>query len=113
MSQQSEFNSPQAPQTEFSNSGHTNIPAHIEAYTDRTLTDRNVIPTDTVPTPQPTPSGSTTLGAITVYDPPNTNHTPDNDGAVTPPHSPNSWKPGRDPYKNNGMVGQDFFRNGG
>lgn len=28
-----------------------------------------------------------------------------------PPHSPNYAVAGRNPYKNNGMVGQDFFKN--
>ncbi len=65
-----------------------------------------------------------------VYDVPGVNHEPGEQGAVKPPHSPNSWKTEdqtlnagtaqestqsypRDPYRNNGMIGQTFMRNQG
>lgn len=80
-------------------------------YVDQSLTKRN--PSHAVPPMGDTPakSGSTTLGEVTIYDVPEVDHEPGDQGATEPPHSPNSWKPGRDPYKNNGMVGQDFMKN--
>jgi hypothetical protein len=110
MSQSSE---PAAPQSEVVNSGNTNQPPHLEAYTDPALTTRNATPATAVPDPVPAPSGSTTTGEVTVYDPPDIDHTPINAAAVAKPHAPNSWKPGRDPYKVDGMVGQDFFKRTG
>lgn len=81
------------------------------AYVDQSLTRRNVQPTaDEI---VPARSGSTTLGEITVYDPPGVNHEPGDQGAEVPAHSPNSWQPDRDYYANGGMVGQDFFNNQG
>lgn len=105
----SQSSSPAAPQSEVANTAEANAQAHIDAYTDRSITKRNVEPTEAVPTPLPAKSGSTTLGEVTVYDPAGTDHEPAN-ADVNTPAAPNSWKPGRDPYKVDGMVGQDFFK---
>jgi hypothetical protein len=52
-------------------------------------------------------------------------HAPGDQGAVVPPHSPVAWQIeqvdvegtdipfGRDPYRNDGMIGQDFLKNQG
>jgi hypothetical protein len=85
----------------------------VGPYVDRSLTKRNPANDDAPASYSPEKSGSTTLGEIVVYDKPGTDHTPGDQGATVPPHSPNSWTPGRDYYKNNGMVGQDFTQNQG
>jgi hypothetical protein len=109
----SEFADPPAPQAALENKGGAaqTRPAFIGPYVDQALTTRNP-PATTIPD-VPVKSGSTTLGEITVYDPPGVDHTPGGQGATTPPHSPNSWRPGRDPYKVDGMPGQDFLKNAG
>ena len=84
-------------------------PARTGPYTDSNITFRNP-PAQTI-VPTPAKSGPTTLGGVTVYDVAGTNHNPVNRGAVSPANAPTAWKAGRDPYANNGMVGQDFFKN--
>ena len=55
-------------------------------------------PEGTVPDASPAdapgsePSGSTTLGEVKVYDTPEVNHEPGDQGAVPPPHSPNNGR---------------------
>lgn len=70
------------------------------------------------PTANPAKSGSTTLGAITVYDIAGRLVSPSaiaaaNASATTRNYSPNSWTVGRDLYANNGAAGQTFFNNQG
>lgn len=82
--------------------------AHPGPYVDTAITFRGPF-TPVVITPTPAKSGSTTLGGIVVYDKSGTvktgfSHT---DKAASPPLA---WRRGRDPYANNGMVGQDFFK---
>lgn len=82
-------------------------------YTDVSLTRRNV--TNPTAVPQgPARSGSHTQGNIRRFyaedQVQEVDSTPTND-VDPPPHSPNHWAFGRDYYKNNGMVGQDFMRN--
>ena len=63
------------------------------------------------PTPEITREITTTLGEIKVYDKEGTNHNPGDQGAEAPANAPNSWKPGRDLYANEGAVGQEFLNN--
>ena len=81
-----------------------------------------------VPAPEPAPakSGSTTQGATTAYDPvtaagvDTADHEPNNAGAVPPAGQPlndivsvdvvGDVPRTRDPYREDGMVGQDFFK---
>lgn len=116
----SEFGDPAAPQSEVIAVSGTNNPARLNAYTDPNLTTRNVVMTaDDVVPPH---SGSTTLGNIrpvyandTAEEIVSNGTFPDED---PPPHAPNSWaietdddgfKRSRDPYRNQGMIGQPFF----
>lgn len=113
----SEFGNPPAPQSEVVTRSTTNNPARLNAYTDPNLTKRNAVPTagQTVMPPTPPPSGSTTLGNIRpVYANDKVqeiDQTASNPGVAIPAQAPNSWVPGRDPYKNQGMPGQEFFDN--
>jgi len=84
-------------------------PARTGPYTDPNITFRNP-PSQTI-VPTPAKSGPTTLGGVTVYDAAGTNHEPGAQGATKPANAPLGWQPLRDPYRNNGMVGQDFFNN--
>ncbi len=77
-------------------------------YVDQSLTQRGPYTQDGDPV-TPAPSNANTTGQTSVYDVAGTDHTPDNSDAPAVPAAPASWKPGRDPYKNQGMVGQDFF----
>lgn len=118
---------PKAPQAETVITSGPNNTARVGAYTDTALTKRNVVETAAA-SDLPAGSGSTTLGGIRpVYA--NDKETElqntgaeDANGAVEPPaKSPNSWARGtvngtrvsRDPYANQGMVGQSFFNNQG
>jgi len=62
------------------------------------------------------------LGDNEVYEVDGTNHSPGDQGATTPPHAPNKMAVeedgdgiarSRDPYRNDGMIGQDFMQNQG
>lgn len=108
-----------------------NETAHAGPYVDQSITKRNVDNEAaglTVPTPVPARSGATTLGETKIYETVDqagaslVNHEPGDQGAQAIPHSPNSWAieddadgfpRSRDPYRNNGMTGQDFFDNQG
>lgn len=46
-----------------------------------------------------------------LYDNADTEYDASHPGAAVLPHATRDWVPGRDPYKNDGMVGQDFFKN--
>ena len=99
------------PQATIRTSGGSLATEPRGAYVDQGLTKRNDSPTpDAI---LPARSGSTTLGEVTIYDIPTVNHEPGDQGAVVPPHSPNSWTPDRDYYTIDGMPGQDFFKNQG
>lgn len=114
---------PPAPQSQVVTTTAANGPARVNAYTDVGLTKRNV--TGSVAASDlPPESGSTTLGGIRPVYANDKVEDIDNDAAATananvdpPPHSPNSWQIGtvdgrkvsRDPYANQGMVGQPFF----
>jgi hypothetical protein len=123
----SEYADPPAPQTEVITTSTVNNTARIGAYTDRTITRRNVQPTVPVPGPNPPRSGSKTLGNIRrfyaedkVEEKDQNAAATENVGVLPPPHSPNSWKirndaqgvpRSRDYYSNNGLIGQSFFDN--
>lgn len=123
----SEYGDPPAPQTEFNPSAAPNAVAHINPYTDRAITKRNVAqPGGFSPTDDPKRSGSKTLGNIRrFYSNDKTEEIAQNatnPGVNPPPHSPNHWAiqtdgmgidRARDYYRNAGMIGQDFFKNQG
>lgn len=79
-----------------------------DPYTDQNLTARNPSHTDITPTPP----YNNNQEQVPVYDPAG-RQTSGFSHVAAPAVSPNSWVEGRDPYKNNGMVGQPSFNNGG
>lgn len=119
---------PPAPYTEVTTTGSGNETARLNAYTDRSRTQRNV---DGVAAASdlPPPAGSTTLGDIRpVYandkkeSIENVDAAEANAGVAPPPHAPNKMAGARtgdnvfrsrDPYRNGGMTGQSFFNPGG
>src|SRR5262245_64726044 len=85
-------------------------PAPPGPYTDPNITFRGPY-TQSITNPlHQAPSGQQ---ATTVYDVLGTNHNPGNQGAVPPAYAPLAWAPGRDYYKNGGMVKQPFFNHVG
>lgn len=83
-------------------------PAYPGPYVDPNITFRNPPHVDI--TPDPPKHSNPQL--VDVYDADGTqksgfSHT------AQPAASPNSWRTGRDPYKNSGMVGQTYFDNQG
>lgn len=119
---------PAAPQSQVVTVAASNQTARVGAYTDVSLTKRAVVSVEAASNLPPA-SGSTTLGGIRpVYaaDQQTTivtdaTVTAANAGTTPPPKSPNSWVRGtvngrrvsRDPYANQGMIGQSFFTNQG
>ncbi len=117
---------PPAPQSQVVTAGTPNQTARIGAYTDRSLTQRAVEGTaaaSDLPAPK---SPATSQGDIREVYANDKQSNIENDAAATenaavdpPPHSPNSWARGtvggrrvsRDPYANQGMVGQSFYNN--
>lgn len=95
------------PQAEIVTTKGSDETQHRNAYVDPALTKRNVTNPDAPASYDPAPSGSTTLGGVTVYEKAGTDHEPANDAVVKVPAAGNSWRPGRDLYANNGSVGQD------
>lgn len=90
-------------------------------YTDPSATTQSTDPNagKAIPTPAPARVGPGATGRSPVYDdasravpPPEgtADYAVINAGAPARPVSPNSPVVGRDPYANNGMVGQDFFK---
>jgi hypothetical protein len=103
------------PQAKIETVSSNNLTAARGAYVDTSLTRRNGSSTpDAI---LPLKSGSTTLGNIRRFYAENRaeeiDATVGDQGAVVPPHSPVAWKPGRDYYKIDGMVSQDFYKNQG
>jgi hypothetical protein len=101
-----------------------NQTAHIGPYTDRSLTTRNPADVDIPANPRKT--GSADQGNVRRFYAVDKVDEKDSEEAhpeVDPaPHSGNSWQReqdglgitrSRDPYRQNGMTGQNFFRNGG
>lgn len=119
---------PPAPQTEVETVKGTNQTAHIGTYTDTSLTDRNVEGT-VAPSDLPAPKSiGNSQGDIRPVYANDQNSNIENVAAATenadvepPAKAPNSWARGtvegrrvsRDPYANNGMIGQDAFKNQG
>jgi hypothetical protein len=85
-------------------------------YVDTSITRRNV-DNGVVPEAGPARSGSRTQGNIRRFyaeDEVEEVDSHDTHPEVDPPaHNPNKWVFGRDPYANNGMVGQEYFNNQG
>lgn len=107
----SQYTEPAAPQTEVTTVSTTNNTARRGPYTNRDITKRNSVETAAAATPLK--SGSKTLGNIRRFYAEDKVEEADqnasNPGVTAPPHSPNSWQRGRDPYANGGMVGQTFY----
>lgn len=125
--QNSVYGDPPNHQAEQYNTAEDNATAHIDPYTDRSITKRNVAqevgfePTDT-----PKRSGSKTQGNIRRFYAEDRVEEIDqvatNPGVDPPPHSPNSWlietddegiSRSRDYYRNNGMISQGYLENQG
>jgi hypothetical protein len=120
-------NDPPSPQSQIVTVSGTNRTARVGAYTDASLTKRQVVETPAASDLPPASGARTTGGIRPVYA--NDQATEiDNDDAATEnadvealPHAPNKWALGevngetvrRDPYANSGMVGQAFFDNQG
>jgi hypothetical protein len=94
------------PQAQIQTVSTTRNQAFRGPYVDQAITYRNV--TNSPVTPFPSARNST--APVTVYDIPGVNHDPSNP-ARDMPAAKVAWVPGRDPYKTDGMVGQDFFKN--
>lgn len=96
------------PQVEIYTTGGE-VPGRRGAYTDQELTTLNA---DQVSDLVPVPFFQQALGGTGVYNPPEFQGS-DFSAQPVKPHAPMAWRMGRDPYKNDGMVGQDFFKHGG
>jgi hypothetical protein len=121
----SEYEDPASPQSQVVTVSGPNGVAFLNAYTVESLTKRNIQqPGGFVRNNFPLQSGSTTLGNTRpVYA--NDSKTEITPQAVTetapPPNAPEAWAietvlgypRSRDPYRNNGMIGQPFFNNAG
>lgn len=123
----SQSQDPPAPQSQINVSSAANRTARVGPYTDAALTRDNV-QSVAAASDLPPGSGSTTLGsARPVYandraaETANDAAAAENTAVDPPPAAPNSWARGtvngrrvsRDPYANQGMVGQSFFNNQG
>ncbi len=124
----SEGAEPAAPQSQVVAVSGTNNPARIQTYTDLELTKRNVVSTlaeSDLPEEKTVKNSQGDIRPVYANDKVSSI---DNDAAATanagvlpPAKAPNSWVRGtvngqrvsRDPYANNGMVGQDAFKNQG
>lgn len=124
MASQSE--DPPAPQSEIIKVTGTNNPARINAYTDLSLTRRNVSGTLAASDQPPKKSPENSQGDIRPVYASDKAQSIANIAAATanaavtqPPPAANKWVRGtvngrrvsRDPYAVNGMVGQSFFNN--
>lgn len=123
-----QVNDPPSPQSEVVTQSTPNAAARVNAYTDPSLTTRNVTGTaaaSDLPAPK---SPATSQGDIREVYANDQQSNLENDAAATenvnvdpPPHAPNKWARGtvngrrvsRDPYANNGMVGQTYLNNQG
>jgi hypothetical protein len=97
------------PQVEIYTKGGE-VAARRGPYTDQALTTYHAV--QDVAAATPLPANQQALGGTAVYNPPEFQ-----DSGFTPqvkkPYAPMAWRKGRDPYANDGMVGQDFFKAGG
>ena len=100
------------PQVQIQTLSGPGVQAFRGPYVDQSLTIRNATSTSTAVNPL-VPNN---LGGVKVYDPISqdgvdpVNHYPDNPES-TILNEPTPWQLGRDLYKNQGMVDQDFFDN--
>lgn len=123
----SQSGDPKAPQAEIIALKGTNNQARVGAYTDTDLTQRNVVETADA-SDLPPGSGPTTLGSTRpVYANDQDEEINNQEAAAAnasvdqPAHAPNKWARGtvngrrvsRDPYANQGMVGQSYLNNQG
>lgn len=117
---------PAAPQSEVINLTSQNNPARIGTYTDPDLTTRNVVETaaaSDLPAPKSPATSQGDIREVYASDQlsniENVAAATENADVTPPPKAPNSWARGtvggrrvsRDPYANQGMVGQSFFNN--
>lgn len=123
-----QVNDPPSPQSEIVTAAGANKPPRVNAYTDPALTTRNSEETaaaSDLPAPK---SPETSQGDIREVYANDQQSNVENDAAEAenvgvdpPPAAPNKWARGtvngarvsRDPYANQGMVGQTFFNNQG
>lgn len=120
------LNDPPAPQSEVVTVSTPNVPARINAYTDPDLTTRNVTGTvaaSDLPVPKAPSNSQGDIRPVYANDQKsnleNDAAATENVGVTPPPTAPNKWARGtvngrrvsRDPYANQGMVGQPFFKN--
>lgn len=124
----SQYSDPPAPYTAVVTGGGPNAAPRLNAYTDPALTKRNA-QGNAAESDLPPGSGSRTLGGIRPVYAEDQNEDIDNTAAAAanasvapPPKAPNKWVGAktpdnifraRDPYRNNGMVGQDYLKNQG
>jgi len=124
----SQLNDPPAPQNQVVVVKGTNNTARVGTYTDTALTKRNVVETPAASDLPAAPTISTSMGSTRpvyasdkVQEKDNKTAAEENTDVVPAAHAPNSWprgtvngrKVGRDPYANEGMLGQSFFKNQG
>lgn len=121
-----QVNDPPSPQSQVVTASTPNATARVNAYTDTSLTDRNVtgsVAASDLPAPKSPANSQGDIRPVYAND---KNSNIENVAAATananvdpPPKSPNKWARGtvngrrvsRDPYANEGMVGQPFFKN--
>lgn len=124
----SEGADPAAPQSEVVHVSGTNDAPRIGTYTDPDLTTRNSVETaaaSDLPAPKSPATSQGDIREVYANDQQsniqNTAAATENAGVEPPPKSPNKWARGtvngqrvsRDPYANQGMIGQDFYKNQG
>lgn len=122
------LNDPPSPQSQVVTASGPNLPARVNAYTDTALTDRNVSGTaaaSDLPAPKSPATSQSDIREVYANDQlsntENVAAATENAGVEPPATAPNSWARGtvngrrvsRDMYANNGMIGQDAFKNQG
>lgn len=121
-----QVNDPPSPQSEVVTQSTPNAAARVNAYTDPDLTTRNVVETaaaSDLPAPKSPANSQGDIRPVYANDQKsnleNDDAATENAGVDPPPAAPNKWARGtvngrrvsRDPYANQGMVGQTFFNN--
>lgn len=119
---------PPSPYSKVVTTTGTNSQARLNAYVDQALTKRNVdgdVAASDLPAPKTPATSQGDIREVYANDKQsnieNDAAAGENAGVPPPPNSPNSWVRGtvdgkrmsRDPYANQGMVGQTFYNNQG
>lgn len=123
-----QVNDPPSPQSQIITVTGTNKPPRVNAYTDASLTTRNASGTaaaSDLPAPKSPAKSQGDIREVYANDKKsnleNDDAATENVNVAAPPTAPNKWARGtvngrrvsRDPYANQGMVGQTFFNNQG